>query len=149
MQKQLNPVLNHYLYEHDLHNLIKENTCFKSAENPSCIDLILTNSNMFFKNTTTVFVGISDFHKLVLTILKINFRKNKPKQTIYQDYKNFNSFLFNDEVENVWDLDKINSNAMFKELFLKVLGKHAPVNKKVVRANIPKYISKPLRKAIM
>ena len=47
------------------------------------------------------------------------------------------------------DLDKINSYAMFEDLFLKVLGKHAPVKKKVVRANHANYISKPLRKAIM
>ena len=38
---------------------------------------------------------------------------------------------------------------MFEELFLKVLDKYAPVKKKVVRANHAKYISKPLRKAIM
>ena len=46
------------------------------------------------------------------------------------------------------NLDKINSYAM-SELFLKVVDKHAPVKKKVVRANHAKYISKPLRKAIM
>ena len=38
---------------------------------------------------------------------------------------------------------------MFEELFLKVLDKHPPVKKKIVRANHAKYISKPLRKAIM
>ena len=37
----------------------------------------------------------------------------------------------------------------FEELFLKVLDKHAPVKKKVARANHAKYISKPLRKALM
>ena len=57
--------------------------------------------------------------------------------------------MFNDEVKNVLDLDKINSYAMFEELFLKVLDKHAPVKKKVIRANHAKYIFKPLRKAIM
>ena len=85
---------------------------------------------MSFQNTVTVFAGISDFHKLVLTVLKINFTKNKPKEIIYRYYKNFDSFLFNDEVKNVLDLDKINSYAMFEELFLKVLDKHAPVKKK-------------------
>ena len=104
---------------------------------------------MSLQNTITVFAGISDFHKLVLTVLEINFTKNKPKETIYRDYKNFDSFLFNDEVKNVLDLDKINSFAMFEELFLKVLEKHAPVKKKVVRANHAKHISKPLRKANM
>ena len=63
------PCLESFLYEHDLQNLVKENTCFKSVENPSCIDLILTNSNMSFQNTTTVFAGISDFHKLVISTL--------------------------------------------------------------------------------
>ena len=38
---------------------------------------------------------------------------------------------------------------MFEELFLKVLDKHAPVKKKVVRENHARYISKLLRKAIM
>ena len=104
---------------------------------------------MSFQNTITVFAGMSDFHKLVLTVLKIDFTKNKSKEIIYRDYKSFDSFLFNDEVKNVLDLDKINSYAMFEELFLKVLDKHAPVKKKVVRANHAKYISKPLRKAIM
>ena len=141
--------LESFLYEHDLENLVKENTCFMSVENPSCIDLMLTNSNMSFQNTTTVFSGLSDFHKLVLTVLKINFTKNIPKEIIYRDYKNFDSFLFNDELQYVLDKDKIKSCIMFEELFLKVLDKHAPVKKKVVRANHAKYISKPLRKAIM
>ena len=109
---------------------------------------MLTNSNMSFQNTTTVFSGLSDFHKLVLTVLKINFTKNIPKEIIYRDYKNFDSFLFNDELQYVLDKDKIKSCIMFEELFLKVLDKHAPVKKKV-RANHAKYISKPLRKAIM
>ena len=104
---------------------------------------------MSFQNTITVFAGISDFHKLVLTVLKINFTKNKPKEIIYRDYKNFDSFLFNDKVKNVLDLDKINSYAIFEEWFLKVLDKHVPVNKQPVTANHSKYISKPLRKAII
>ena len=111
------PCLESFLYEHDLQNLVKEHTCFKSVKNPSCIDLILTNRNMPFQNTITVFAGISDFHKLLLIVLKINFTKNKPKEIIYRDYKNFDSFLFNDEVKNVVDLDKTNSYAMFEELF--------------------------------
>ena len=86
---------------------------------------------------------------LLLTVLKINFMKNMPKEIIYIYYKNFDSFLFSDEVKNVLGLDKINSYAMFEELLLKVLDKHAPVKEKVVRANHAKYISKPLRKAIM
>ena len=61
---------------------------------------------MSFPNTITVFAGISDFHKLVLTALKINFTKNKLKEIIYRDYKNVDSFLFNDQVKNILDLVK-------------------------------------------
>ena len=73
------PNLESFLYEHDLQNLVNESTCFKSVENPRWIDRILTNRNMSFQNAITVFASISDFHKLVLVVLKINFTKNKPK----------------------------------------------------------------------
>ena len=33
-----------FLYTHELCNLIKEKTCFKNMQNPSCIDLLLTNN---------------------------------------------------------------------------------------------------------
>ena len=59
------PRIDSFVYEHELHNLMKEKTCFKSVHNPSCIDLILTNHAMAFQNTTTIFTGLSDFHQLV------------------------------------------------------------------------------------
>ena len=74
-------------YEHDLQNLLKEKTCFKSVENLSCIDLILTNNAMAFQNTTTVFTGLSDFHKLVLTVLKTSITKSKPQKLLIETMK--------------------------------------------------------------
>ena len=35
------PRIDYFVYELELHNLVKEKTCFKSLHNPSCIDLIL------------------------------------------------------------------------------------------------------------
>ena len=58
------------VYEHNLHNLVEEKTCFKGSRNHSCIDLILINNVMAFQNTTTVLTGLLDFHNLVLTVLK-------------------------------------------------------------------------------
>ena len=63
---------------HDLNNLIKEKTCFKSIEG-TCIDLILTNQKYSFKNTCTIDTGVSDFHRMVLTQFKITFQKLPPK----------------------------------------------------------------------
>ena len=48
-------------------NLVKDKTCFKSIDNPSCIDLFLTNSFQSFQKTTTVSTGLSDFHKMIVT----------------------------------------------------------------------------------
>ena len=57
--------LKEFLYEYDANNLVKEKTCYKSVENPSCIDLFITNSYRSFQNTTTISTGLSDFHKCV------------------------------------------------------------------------------------
>ena len=45
-------------------NLVKEEICFKNIENPSCIDLFLTNSWQSFQNTAAVSTGLSDFLKV-------------------------------------------------------------------------------------
>ena len=42
---------------------------FKNVENPSCIDLILTNRPKSFINATLVEMGLSDFHKMTITVL--------------------------------------------------------------------------------
>ena len=60
----------------------------KTVENSSCIDLILTNNAMAFQNTATVFTGLSHFHKLVLTVLKIGITKSKHQKITYRGYKN-------------------------------------------------------------
>ena len=59
----------------DLTSLIKEPTCYKNPNNPSCIDLILTNKPLSFQNSCVVETGLSDFHRLILTVTKIMFQK--------------------------------------------------------------------------
>ena len=78
-----------FFYEHELINLVKEKTCFKNMQNPSFIDLLLTNNSYPFKQTTTVFPGLSDCHKLVLTVLKTSILKGNLRQITYRDYKRF------------------------------------------------------------
>ena len=141
-------VLSTFLYQHDLENLVKEKTCFKNANNPSTIDLFLTKNSLAFQNTTATFTGLSDCHKLVLTVLKTTFSKNKPKDFFYQDYKKFNFFDFNDELKTIFSRNTVGSWYQFDQIFLKVLDKHAPMKRKLLRANHSSYISKPLRKKL-
>ena len=57
---------------------VKIHDYFKNPENPRCIDLFITNSNMSFQNTTTVATGLSDFHKMIVTVCRNSFPKPKP-----------------------------------------------------------------------
>ena len=62
-----------------LRNLIKEPTCFKKPENPTCIDLTLTNKPLSFKNIHVIETGLSDFQKIVVAVMKMQFPKMKPQ----------------------------------------------------------------------
>ena len=50
--------------------IIKETACYKNPDNPTCIDLILTNWPKNFQESSTLETGLSDFHKMVLTVFK-------------------------------------------------------------------------------
>ena len=69
-----------FLELYGLKNLVREKTCFKSMNNPSSIDLILTNSYRSFQNTKIISSGLSDCHMLVLSVIKTTFPKAKPKK---------------------------------------------------------------------
>ena len=74
----------------NLTNLVKEGgICHKNPRNPSCNDLYLTISPLSFQNTSAVFTGLSDFHKLVLTVFKTIFVNSEPKGLFYKTYKHF------------------------------------------------------------
>ena len=70
------PCLNDFCDIYNFKNLVKKPTCYKNPDNPSCIDLFLANRPRTFQCTITIETGISDFHKLVVTVLK-NFIKSK------------------------------------------------------------------------
>ena len=56
---------------------MKEPTCFKNPENPTCIDLILANKPLSFKNTYVIETGLSDSSQND-SVRKIHFPKMKP-----------------------------------------------------------------------
>ena len=78
-----------FINDHALTSQIKDDTCFKSVENPSCINLFLTNNAQSFQNSTVICSGLSDCHNMVLTVLKTGITKRKPHVVYYRDYKNF------------------------------------------------------------
>ena len=143
--------MENFLEAYGLNSLIHEKTCCKSLINPSCIDLLLTNSRNSFKHSTVISTGLSDFHEMILTVLKTTVVKAKPKQIIYRDYKKFDNQVFKDDLTRNLRVDDRNKTNFlkFQITFLDVLEKHAPVKKRNVRANEVPYMTKTLRKAIM
>ena len=85
--------------EYKLKALTKEPTCFKNYMSPSCIDLLLTNCQKIFESTLTIETHLSDFHKLIVTVLKVKNEKVPPKIKQYRDYKNFDSTRFFEELQ--------------------------------------------------
>ena len=52
-------------------------------------------------------------------------------------------------MKNAFAHEKIESCIKFDEVFMTVLNSHAPLKKKMLRANHSSYMSKTIRKAIM
>ena len=136
---------------YNLTNLINEPTCYKNAENPSSIDLILTNRKKCFQNSVALETGLSDHHKMTVTILKTYFKKSEPVVISYRAYKHFNENAFRkDLLEQLQIFDKENMKYdNFKSIFIDVLNHHAPLKKKTVRANNAPFMNKTLSKAFM
>ena len=52
-------------------NLFKDNYCFKNPLKPYFIDLIKTNRPKYFPGSVTIETGWSDFHKIMLAVMKL------------------------------------------------------------------------------
>ena len=140
--------LRDFLDEYHTKNLVKEPTCFKNPENPSCVDLFITNFPRSFMKTTTSTTGLSDFHKMIITVMRTTFPKSEPHIISYRDYSKFNDEKFKRDLEkelkrHPFQYDK------FEQAFLSILDRHAPQKSKVLRANSKPYVNKEMRKAIM
>ena len=96
-----NPLLHELFDNFNMFSLNNERTCFKSIINPKCIDLILTNFKNHFMKSSTFETGISDFHKLVTTTMKLNYVKANKRTIFYRDYKNLDMDLFNKNLKTV------------------------------------------------
>ena len=45
---------------------------------------------MSFQNIIPVATGLSDFHKMTVTVCKTSFPKSKPKEIVYRNYMKYN-----------------------------------------------------------
>ena len=75
--------------------------------------------------------------------------KLKSKEIIYRNFKKFSEESFNEELSLKLTNECVNNYSSFENIFLDTLSYHAPVKKKLLRANHALYVTKTLRKAIM
>ena len=76
-------------------NIIKGKTCFKTLEETS-IDVLLINRPRSFQKTSILETGLSDNHKMILSVFCSYFAKIPPKSIEYRNYKKFylENFLY-------------------------------------------------------
>ena len=136
---------------YNLTNLIKEPTCYKNADNPSSIDVMLTNKKGSFQNSIVVETGLSDHHKMTISVLNRYIKKKAPITVNYRNYNKFNETNFRNDL--IWQLNTLDNDNInydnFKRIFLNVLQKHVPSKRKVIRGNSAPFMNKTLSKAFM
>ena len=75
--------------------------------------------------------GLSDFDKLVVTVLKSTFPKSPSKIRTHRRYKNFLNDLLQDDLNSLLSKENVNleiaSLTNFTKTFIETLIKHAPI----------------------
>ena len=147
VQEDEDDALDEFMNDTLAKNLVKEPTCFKNTENPSCIDLFITNSYRSFQHTTTVTTGLSDFHKMTVTVLKTTYPKAEPKIISYRTPYT-SSELEHVLKENI-DLMEEKTYECFENTVKKSIDTVSSVKYRTLRPNEKPYVTKDMRKAIM
>ena len=84
---------------YNLKHLIKDKTCFNSPTKPTCIDLIITNRLKCFQDSVVIETGLSDFHKMSTTVMKMYYTKQRPSIVRYRKFENFCNDSFMKDIE--------------------------------------------------
>ena len=132
-----NTIISEFCATYNLKNLIKEPTCFKRLENPTCIDLIVTNRRKSFQNSNVFETGLSAFRNLTFTVLKAYFQKQKPKVIKYRNYKKLDNNLFRNDLQNKLISKNIQTKRLdsFKATAQYIFDRQAPLKENHVRCN--------------
>ena len=85
---------------------------------------------------------------MVITVMKMSFKKHSPVERHCRDYKYFDRTKFKNNLNEKLS-ESISNYESFETTFNVVLNKHALLRKKLLRAYQAPYVPKILRKAIM
>ena len=144
--------LSHFCEIYKFKNLIKDKTCFKNLNKPSCIALIINNRPKSFQNSMVIETVFSDFPKMCITVMKMYHSKQKPSIIHYRKFKDFNNEAFIKDLKALLSKSFNEGTIPFQALRESVnitLEKHTPFKVRYTRANQKPYMNKKLSKEIM
>ena len=87
-----------------LKDLIKVLACFKNPDNPNTIDLMLTNSVRGFPNSFVLEIGLSEFHKITVTVVKHTWKRNKLKLYLIGTLGNYQTMILEQKFCEIFQL---------------------------------------------
>ena len=106
-----------------------------------------------FHSSREVETGLSDFHRMTITVMKTTFKKFKPRITHYRDYKHFQNDRYKDELTpKLSNIVSENNNIKLNEFLsicMDTLDQYAPYKQKYTRVNHLPFINKTTSKEIM
>ena len=108
-------------------------TFYINSYRPFCVDLILTNCPRSFQNSCVIETGLSDIHKMVVTVMETTYRKLEPRIVYYRDFKYFCNNSFKESLQKAISqnlgvgCDEIYES--FASSCNKILDNHTPLKK--------------------
>ena len=118
---------------------------------PTSKNVMLTTSYRCFHNSCTFEMGLSAFHKIIVTVKKTHFQKKEPKIIQYRDYSNYSAEEFPQDIQSFlssWDLTK----SIFDTFMTKckdTFENKVLLKLKYLRSNQSPFINKRVWKVIM
>ena len=86
---------------------------------------MVTNKPRFLKTSSVLETGLSDFHKMTLTVMRSYLVKQTQKVVYYLDYKTFSNNLFRNDIFPAQVLTDTKENV--QTIIAKTFNKHAPL----------------------
>ena len=98
--KLTNRLLKELCITYALSHLATEST-FITYNHESSTDVILTNRKQNFMLSKAVETGLSDFHKMVTTLMRNTYSRKEPIKVCYRNYSNFDKTKFIEDFEKL------------------------------------------------
>ena len=106
-----------------------------------------TNKSKSFWKTCSIKTGLRDCYKIIVTFLRLSFKRIPSKNIVYRDYKHFNQNKIFHELDLEINKGKFYNSANpydFFNLFKNITDKLAPVKQKKVRRNNGPFVTKSI-----